>query len=253
MRDGDRGVGAFPPLQQQGGQGFPDDVAAPAHHHVFAGRVVAVAQKNLLDSGRGGGNEVGDALQQLAQVKGMQTVHILGRVQGLDYDRFLDLGRQRQLNEDAVEPGVGVELRNQVQQFGLGGCLVEVEDLAEHPRLVAGPALVPHVDGGRGVTAHQHCRQAGGNAVLLLHLRHASGHLGPHFLPQRGPIQNLCHQTLTSYENRKNSITGQPSPQRRVECRGSAFRWSYSWGTLGSRSLELRIEAATIRARADGM
>ena len=85
------------------------DIAAAADDHVGAGRVVAVTQQYLLDAGRGAGHEIGPALDQLANVERVQAIHVLGGVQRLDDQAFVDLERHWQLDQDPMETGVIVQ------------------------------------------------------------------------------------------------------------------------------------------------
>ena len=163
------------------------------------------------------GMKSGYPLQQFAQVEGVESVHVLGRIQRFDDDRFLNLRWQGKLDQDAVKAAIGIQAVNQIQEFRLGSCLIQVEYLAEHSRLVAGAALVADVNGRGRVAAHQHGGQARGYAVPLSHLGDAGGYFGPDFLAQGSSIQNLCHVMSPQHgeaEFRENSSTGETCPQR---------------------------------------
>ena len=92
----------------------------------------------------------------------MHAVDVLVRVYGEDDLPLLDVRGQGELDEDAVEAGVGVELPHEADELFLGGLLRQLDRLADHVRLVAGAALVPHVDGGGGVASHEHGGETGG-------------------------------------------------------------------------------------------
>ena len=73
---------------------------------------------------------------------------------------------QRQLAEDAVDGGVGIELVHQCLQLLLCGLLGQLVGLGVEAHLLAGAALVADVDLGGGVGAHDDHRQTGGDARL---------------------------------------------------------------------------------------
>ena len=147
VADGDCGVRAGRLLHEQGGKRLPDDIAAPDDDDVFPCRIVAGADEHLLDAGGSRGEETRVALQEASAVDGVHPVDVLVGVYGEDDLPLLDMRGQRKLNEDAVKAGVGVELPHERDQLFLRGLLRQLERLTEHARLVAGAALVAHVDG----------------------------------------------------------------------------------------------------------
>ena len=58
---------------------------------------------------------------QVADVFRVEAVHVLARVDALDQPARIRDARQRQLDQDAVNLRIGVELVDQVEQLGLGG------------------------------------------------------------------------------------------------------------------------------------
>ena len=73
---------------------------------------------------------------------------------------LVDLLRQRQLHEDAVDRWVGVEPVDQRQQIGLAGVGGQAVLEALHPGLDRRLALVADIDLARRILADQHDRQA---------------------------------------------------------------------------------------------
>ena len=59
------------------------------------------------------------AQRQAADVVTVETVDILGRVDGQDHGGLLDLRWQRQLHQNAIHRGIAVELPDQFEQRGL--------------------------------------------------------------------------------------------------------------------------------------
>jgi hypothetical protein len=91
--------------------------------------------------------------------------------------------RQRQLDQDAVDLRVGVELVDQVEQLGLGGTGRQVVVMRLDADLLGGTALVAHVHGRGRVAADQHHGQAraaatGGHAGVDAHLQAVEQVLG---------------------------------------------------------------------------
>ena len=184
---------AFAPgrlLDEERRERLADDVAAPDDDHVLPGGVVAGAHEHLLHARRRRGQESRAALQEASAVDGVHPVNVLVRVYGEDDLTLLDVGGQRQLDEDAVESGVGVELPHERDQLFLRGLLRQLERLAEHLRLVAGAALVAHVDGGGGVAADEHGREAGDDAEALRERVRLLGDLAAYLLGHLLAIDN---------------------------------------------------------------
>ncbi|MNE58731.1 hypothetical protein D3C80_1537820 [compost metagenome] len=117
MHHADRAVG----LQQQRCHGFANNVRAADDDGVQATQVPAGFVQQAHAAAGCAGRQYFDTLDQATDVFPMKTVHVLDRVNGMDHRRFIDVGRQRQLHQDAVHGDVGVQLRDQVQHLGLTG------------------------------------------------------------------------------------------------------------------------------------
>ena len=74
--------------------------------------------------------------------------------------------RQRQLQQDPAHIGIVIQPREQRSNLPDGGLRGEPLVERPHPHLRAGPLLVGHVDGGAGVVADEHGREAGGPSGL---------------------------------------------------------------------------------------
>ena len=100
-----------------------DDVAAAHDHHVPAGDLDVVAHQQLLNAVRRAGQEPRPALHDAAHVLRMKGIDVLQRVDGVQHARVVDLLRQRQLHQDAVDRLVLglVQLGDQRQQLVLRG------------------------------------------------------------------------------------------------------------------------------------
>ena len=164
VADGDGGVGAGPPLHQEGGQGLAHDVAAADDNYVLSVRIAAGADEDLLDAGGSTRQESGFALQHPALVDGMQTVNVLAGVNVCDGVGLAEVSGQGQLDQNAVEGGICVEAVDERSELLLSGVNREPEGFGEDAGIVAGAAFVAHVHVGRRVVAHQHGGQAGPDA-----------------------------------------------------------------------------------------
>ncbi len=60
------------------------------------------------DAARGAGTEQRSPLGQAAEVVGVEAVHVLAGIDGVDDRRGVDLGGQGELDQDAVHLLVGV-------------------------------------------------------------------------------------------------------------------------------------------------
>ena len=75
----------------------------------------------------------GGAREEQPGVDGMEAVDVLDRIDGADDAALVDLRGQRQLDEDAVDRVVGVQLRDEVEQLALGRLLRQAQVSASIP------------------------------------------------------------------------------------------------------------------------
>ena len=108
----------------------------------------------------------------------MQSVDVLGRVDGQEGLLLVQPGGERQLHQEGADRRVGVEAGDDVEHLGLGGAGRQV--LAHRVHADAGTVLVlqRHVALAGHVVAHQHGPEAGAEALAAQSL-HPVGHLGP--------------------------------------------------------------------------
>ena len=90
-------------VEQEHGGGLADDVAAPDDDSMLAGDGKAAALEDFNDAGGRAGRERGTASEQAAGVDGVKAVNILGGSDGVEEDFGIDLRRERELDEDAVD------------------------------------------------------------------------------------------------------------------------------------------------------
>ena len=112
-----------------------------------------------------------------ADVERMKTVDVLARLERFDHPRRIDLRRQRQLDEDPVDPLVGIELADEIEQLGLRNRVGEIVREAYHSGLGRGAVLRADIDRARRILADEHCRQARRASDALLELGDPCGNL----------------------------------------------------------------------------
>jgi hypothetical protein len=99
-------------------------------------------------------------MREAADVVRMKAIHILRRVDALDHRGAADLLRQGQLHQDTVDGRIVIEGVDQREQARLGGVLGQIIGQRHNPDLLAGAALVAHVDRRGRILAHPDHRQA---------------------------------------------------------------------------------------------
>lgn len=161
VADGHRGV--F--LQEHQRQGLADNVAAADDHGLLAGHGDVIAFEQGHDSGRSAGAQTGQAQGQTAHVHGMEAVHVLGGIDQVQAFLAVQALGQGQLQEDAVNGRIGVQVENGLFQFGLGDVGGQADAPRDDARLGAAPFLVADIDLGGRVLAHQDDGQARSAAV----------------------------------------------------------------------------------------
>ena len=106
MGDGDGGVLGEQQLRHR----LADDVGAADHHRLHAGERGMHRFRQPHAAERRARHQRRQAARQPPDIERVEAVHVLGRVDGGDDLVCVDLRRQRQLHQDAVDVGVGVEL-----------------------------------------------------------------------------------------------------------------------------------------------
>ena len=205
VADGHRGVAARAALHEHDGHRLADDVAAAHHHDVGPGDCDVVPQQHLLDAVGRAGQKSRPALHDPAHVLGMEGVDVLERIDGLRARVLVDLLRQRQLHQDAVDRRVAVEPVDQGQKLVGGGFGRGAVQLAGDAGLLAGLLLVANVDLAGRVFAHQHGRQAGRHARRARRTPPLPGRFPPEFVPTT-PCRRGSWQSRESSSGKEGPI-----------------------------------------------
>jgi hypothetical protein len=165
--------------------------AAPDDDHLGTGDLHVVAAQQLDDAERRAGQRCRLAEDQPAEVRRVQAVGVLGRVDHPQHVGLDHVPRQRQLDDVAGAGRVGVEPGHVRLDLGLGGGLREVH--ADRLDADLGAVLVLAVDvppGARVVTDQD--RAEAGHDAALPELRDALGELALDGLGGGGAVEDLC-------------------------------------------------------------
>ena len=95
-----------------------DDVRLPDDHRVLADEILAGLREQAHAAVRRARTQHRALQHQPADVVRMEAVDVLARIDALGHALRIDLLRQRQLHQDAVDRGIGVERVDQRQQLG---------------------------------------------------------------------------------------------------------------------------------------
>ena len=124
----------------------------------------------------------------------MQTVGVLGRIDGLEDGVGVDMGRQRQLDDVTGAGVVLVELVDDGQQLVLRHRLRQITPDRVDAHLGAVAVLAGDVPFRSRVLPHQNGAEAG-NGPGLPELGHRFGQFGFDLLRAGSAVENLCaHQ-----------------------------------------------------------
>ena len=192
MTDRHRGVRAPALLAQHGRHRFADNVAAAEHDDFRAFRFHAGADQQFHDARRCAGAKARRiAEHEFADIYRMETVHVLRRQHaGINFD-FGNLFRQRSLHEDAVQAGIGIQCRDERQQFAFGCRFRQDARLGKNAEFGAGFFLASDINFGRGIFAHAHKRKAG-NHTALFQIRHVRAEFTLYLRGDGAAINELC-------------------------------------------------------------
>jgi hypothetical protein len=187
---GHGGVGG----EQQRRHRLAEQIGTTDHHRVEAGEVRAVG---LADeehcTGRRAGNQpaLEIAGHQLAGIDDMQAVDILLGPDRLDHRVGLEMIRQGQLHEDAMDFAIFVEPGHQRLKFSLRGFKRQSVLHRLEAALLGHPAFRRDIDMGSRVIANDdHC-EAGAGSGLSLERVACSGYLFDHPSGDRLAVNHL--------------------------------------------------------------
>src|SRR5690606_28975100 len=145
-----------------------------------------------------------------AGVQQGKTVDILLRANGVDHRLVVQVGRQGQLHQDAVDAGIAVEIVDQIHQYRGAGVDGQSVLPGLDAQLLAALDLVGDVDVAGGVVTQQHHGDAGGQLVTGLE--------GFHLVPQlftETVRETLAVDLVTHGQHSRNRLDGPAGAQGR--------------------------------------
>ncbi len=110
--------------------------------------------------------EAGQAESLAAYIYGVEAVDILVGAHCLDDGLLVDMRRQRQLHDEAVDVGVGIERVDERQQLGLGHVGLTAYHSGAEPACLACLYLIGDVGLAAAVVAHEDCCEVRRAAAL---------------------------------------------------------------------------------------
>jgi hypothetical protein len=160
VADGDGGVG----VHEEQSHGFTDDVTAAEDDSVGALDGNFGAAKNFHASRGSASDEAGAPTDEAAEIDGMETVDVLGGVDGFKNAFGVDLLGKRELDEDAVDIVVAIEIFDDAEHFESGDGGWRSEKSAGHAELFAGGDFAFYVEVRGGIVADEDGGETGFNA-----------------------------------------------------------------------------------------
>lgn len=178
--------------------GVADDVAATDNDGAEAGHVCDAGVLEELDAACGGAGEeerVAGLGGEVADVERVEAVDVLLGADGLGDAALcvrVDVVAEGQLDEDAVDADVLVELADALDDVLLACAVGELDVGVAHATLFGSELLHPDVGGGCALGADLHDAEVGlEGGVLLLELCDALGDARAHLLGEGGAIDEL--------------------------------------------------------------
>src|SRR5262245_28895368 len=132
----------------------------------------------------------------------MKPVDILGRVDRFDHEALIDVPWQRHLDEDPVDPLVGVEILDQAQELGLRRRVWQVVADRDETALLARETLVADVDLRSGIVAHEQHGEAWATTTTRGKPVAVLADLAPHCRRDRLAVDDLCRHAWTGAKGR---------------------------------------------------
>ena len=147
-------------LHEHQRHGLAHNVAGAHHHHVLPLDTNVLELQHFLHPKRGTRRKYGVAQHQATHVVEVKTVHILVDGDGSQHPAHIKMLGQRQLHQNAVHCGVGVEALNFCFYDSIGHTGLEGVHRRAQAHLRASLDLVGHIDFGGRIVAHNDHRQA---------------------------------------------------------------------------------------------
>src|SRR5579872_5336819 len=157
MANGHGGVG----VEQQHGYGLADDIAAANDDGFLSADRNVAALQNFHASGGRAGHQARALRGKVADVHGMEAVHVFGGIDGEENFLGVHVRGQRQLNQNSVNIVADVESVNQFEQLGGGSGVRRRVLLAVNGNFFAGLHFAAHINFGGGIVTDEYNGESG--------------------------------------------------------------------------------------------
>ena len=124
----------------------------------------------------------------------MEAIDVLARIDPIQDAPIVDLARERQLDQDAMDRRVGIQSVDRLEESRLRDVGREPVDRAVHAGGLAGVPLVANVDPAGGVVAHEDDREAGDSPGLAQQEGCLRGDFPPNLLGEGLSIEDTSGQ-----------------------------------------------------------
>ncbi len=136
------------------------DIRRADHHRVHRAVGYSVIVQQRHHTTRCARAQTGLPQRKLAHVEGMKAVDVFVRTDPVGHRRLFDLRWQRQLHQDAIDPGVVIQAVDQSKQLFFTGVSIQIKIRRQDTGTFTVTALGPHIDGRCRITANQYHGQA---------------------------------------------------------------------------------------------
>src|SRR5712692_7096260 len=160
MADRDGGVG----VHEEKGHGFADDVAAAEDHGIGAFDLDFVAAKNFHAPCGSASDKARTSADEAAEIDRMEAVHVFGGIDGFENTLGINLRGKRELDENAVDVVVAIQVFDDGEKFKSGDGGRRREERAGETNLFASDDLAFDVELRRGILTDENSSEPGTNA-----------------------------------------------------------------------------------------
>ena len=188
-------------VQEHQGHGLAKDCAAAYNHGMLTSQRNVVSLQQAHNASRRCAAISGFAHRHAAKAQASHAVHVLAGVNGFESGAFVNVARNRVLQQNAVHVVVVVQFLNLVEEFLGGGVFREHYADAFHTHAGAGVALHLHVRGAGRIVAHQNGGQNRGLARLFLELCHAGAEFFFSGLGKSLAVEDECCHKVSGAQN----------------------------------------------------
>ena len=167
------------------------DQVGPSQHQCFL--AFERAQRALEQdqaAERGTGDDAIEPGHEPAGIDDVKAVDIFIRIDRIDDNHGINVIGERQLDQDPMYRGIGIERGERGQQVILFGVGRQFDIGGHHARLLCRLAFVADIDGAGGVVTNQDDGEPGGYAVLGFEVGDPFGKVGAQFSGHRFAVDN---------------------------------------------------------------